>query len=184
MKEALLVIDMVNDFVLPGAPLEVPDTRKIIPVIRNEIEKAHAVGNPVIYICDAHERDDKEFRKFGWPPHAVRGTVGAEIVAELTPGPEDIVIAKKTYSGFFGTTLDATLKRLGVTMLRLTGDVTNICVLFTASDAVLRDYAVTVVENGVAGLNRDDHEAALRLMKNVLGVNIIRTGAAAGIKAA
>ena len=171
-KEALLVIDMLNDFVLPGAPLEVPATRAIIPVIRNEIDKAHAVGNPVIYVCDAHEPRDREFRKFGWPAHAVKGTKGAEIIDELKPTGEDAVIYKRTYSGFFGTTLDATLKLLGVDALRLTGDVTHICVLFTASDAVLRDYEVTVLENGVAGLTEEDHEAALRIMKNVLGVQI------------
>jgi nicotinamidase/pyrazinamidase len=171
-KEALLVIDMLNDFVLPGAPLEVPAARAIIPVIRNEIDKAHAVGNPVIYVCDAHEPRDKEFRKFGWPEHAVKGTTGAEIIEELKPSEEDTVIYKKTYSGFYGTTLDAALKLLGVGSLRLTGDATNICVLFTASDAVLRDYEVTVLENGVAGLAREDHEAALRIMKNVLGVQI------------
>lgn len=171
-KEALLVIDMLNDFVLPGAPLEVPAARAIIPVIRNEIGKAHAVGNPVIYVCDAHEPSDREFRKFGWPAHAVKGTTGAEIIEELKPTGEDVVIYKRTYSGFFGTILDATLKRLGVDALRLTGDVTNICVLFTASDAVLRDYEVTVLENGVAGLAPEDHEAALRIMKNVLGVQI------------
>jgi nicotinamidase/pyrazinamidase len=184
-KEALLVIDMLNDFVLPGAPLEVPDTRALIPVIRNEIDKAHAVGNPVIYVCDAHEPEDKEFRKFGWPAHAVKGTPGAEIVEALMPSEEDTVIYKKTYSGFYGTVLDATLKRLGVDALRLTGDVTHICVLFTASDAVLRDYTVTVVENGVAGLAREDHDAALRIMKNVLGVKIMKTGSEkTGTKAA
>jgi nicotinamidase-related amidase len=171
-KEALLVIDMLNDFVLPGAPLEVPAARSIIRVIRNEIDKAHAVGNPVIYVCDAHEPRDREFRKFGWPAHAVKGTRGAEIIEELKPTGEDVVIYKRTYSGFFGTILDATLKRLGVDALRLTGDVTHICVLFTASDAVLRDYEVTVLENGVAGLAQEDHEAALRIMKNVLGVQI------------
>jgi nicotinamidase/pyrazinamidase len=172
-KEALLVIDMLNDFVLPGAPLEVPDARTIIPVIRNEIDKAHALGNPVVYVCDAHEPDDREFRKFGWPAHAVKGTHGAKIVEELKPAEGDTIISKNTYSGFFGTTLDATLKLLGVDAIRLTGDVTNICVLFTASDAVLRNYEVTVLENGVAGLAREDHEAALRIMQNVLGVRIV-----------
>lgn len=172
MKEALLVIDMLNDFVLPGAPLEVPDTRTIIPVLRRELDKAHASGMPVIYVCDEHEHDDKEFRKFGWPAHAVRGTRGAEVVDALKPAAGDTVIRKTTYSGFFGTTLDETLKRLGVDSLRLTGDVTHICVLFTASDAVLRDYNVTVVEKGVAGLAKEDHEAALRIMKNVMGVGI------------
>ncbi len=166
---------MLNDFVLEGAPLEVPDTRTIIPIIKNEIEMARAFGKPVIYICDAHEPEDKEFRKFGWPAHAVKGTRGAEVVNELKPCSGDIVIRKTTYSGFYRTNLDDTLKRLGVDSLRLTGDVTHICVLFTASDAVLRDYEVTVVEDGIAGLSREDHDAALRIMKNVMAVKITKS---------
>jgi nicotinamidase-related amidase len=171
-REALLVIDMLNDFVLEGAPLEVPETRKVIPAIKREIERARKAGDPVIYVCDAHDRDDKEFRKFGWPPHAVKGTEGAKVVRELEPQEGDIVIEKTTYSGFYNTGLDETLKRLGVDSLRLTGCVTHICIMFTASDAVLRDYKVTVVKDGVAGLSREDHEAGLRIMKDVLGVNI------------
>lgn len=184
MKEALLVLDMLNDFVLKGAPLEVPDTRKIVPIVKKEIGKAHAAGNPVIYVCDAHAPDDKEFSKFGWPAHAVKDTRGAQVVDELKPGHNDIVVFKTAYSSFFGTNLDETLRRLGVDSLRLTGTVTHICVLFTASDAVLRDYFVTVVEDGVAGLSREDHDAALRIMKNVLGVELVKSTEAAGGKAA
>jgi nicotinamidase-related amidase len=184
-KEALLVIDMLNDFVLAGAPLEVPDTRGIVKNIRRDIDRARSEGGPVIYVCDTHEPDDKEFSKFGWPPHAVKGTRGAQVIDELKPSPGDIVIQKNTYSGFYGTTLDETLKRLGVDAIRLTGCVTHICVMFTASDAVLRDYKVTVVEDGVAGLAREDHEAALRIMRNVMGVEVVKSGAeAAGKKAA
>ena len=172
-KEALLIIDMLNDFVLPGAPLEVPDTRKAVPAIKEELRKARAAGNPVIYVCDTHAPDDKEFSKFGWPAHAVKGTKGAEVADDLRPGKDDIVIPKTTYSGFFGTKLDETLKRLGVGSLRLTGCVTHICILFTASDAVLRDYRVTVVREGVAGLAKEDHDAALRIMQSVMGVKVI-----------
>jgi nicotinamidase-related amidase len=171
-KEALLIIDMLNDFVLEGAPLEVPETRKVIPAIKKEIESARAKGSPVIYICDAHEKEDREFSKFGWPAHAVKGTKGAEVVEELKPEKDDIVIEKTTYSGFYNTRLDETLKNLGINNLRLTGCVTHICVMFTASDAVLRDYKVTVLEGAVAGLSKEDHDAALRIMKNVLGVKI------------
>jgi nicotinamidase-related amidase len=171
-KEALLIIDMLNDFVLEGAPLEVPETRRVIPAIKKEIESTRDKGNPVIYICDAHEKEDKEFSKFGWPTHAVKGTKGAEVAEELTPQKNDIIIEKTTYSGFYNTRLDETLKSLGVDSLRLTGCVTHICVMFTASDAVLRDYKVTVVKDAVAGLSKEDHDAALRIMKSVLGVNI------------
>lgn len=174
-KEALLIIDMLNDFVLEGSPLEVPDTRKVIPAIKREIADAKKEGRPVIYICDAHERNDKEFSKFGWPRHAVKGTKGAEVVDELKPQNDDIVIEKTTYSGFYNTRLDETLKKLGIESLRLTGCVTHICVLFTASDAVLRDYKVRIVQDGIAGLTKEDHDAALRIMKNVLGVEIINS---------
>ena len=172
-KEALLVIDMLNDFVREGAALEVPEARQVIPDIRHEIETARAKGNMVVYVCDAHGTDDKEFKKFGWPPHAIKGTEGARIVKELEPTPDDIVIEKTTYSGFYNTKLDETLKKLEVDSLRLTGCVTHICVMFTASDAVLRDYKVSVVSDGVAGLAKEDHDAALRIMKNVLGVKIV-----------
>ncbi len=172
-KEALLIIDMLNDFVLEGSPLEVPDTRKVIPAIRKEIETARANGNPVIYICDAHDKEDKEFIKFGWPVHAVNGTKGAEVIDEIRPEKNDMIIKKTTYSGFYHTKLDENLNELGIISVRLTGCVTHICILFTASDAVLRNYNVTVVEDGVAGLSKEDHDAAIRIMKNVLGVEII-----------
>jgi nicotinamidase-related amidase len=172
-KEALLIIDMLNDFVLEGAPLEVPETRKILPAVKREIKRARAEGNPVIYVCDSHDRDDREFSKFGWPAHAVSGTKGAQVVDEISPWQDDIIIKKTTYSGFYNSNLDNKLKSLGVDSLRLTGCVTHICVMFTASDAVLHDYRVTVVEDAVAGLTEDDHDAAIRIMKNVLGVKIV-----------
>lgn len=172
-KDALLIIDMLNDFVREGAPLEVPDTRRIIPAIRREIESARMEGRKVIYVCDRHEPDDREFFRFGWPPHAVKGTDGAEVIDELKPEDTDIVIEKTTYSGFYNTTLEDTLKRLGIDHIRLTGCVTHICIMFTASDAVLRGYYVTVVEDAVAGISKEDHDAAIRIMKNVMGVRII-----------
>ncbi len=171
-KEALLIIDMLNDFVLPGAPLEVPEIRNIIKNVQREIAAARARKDPVIYVCDAHEQDDKEFAKFGWPPHAIKGTRGAEVIDELAPASGDLVIPKTAYSGFYGTQLEANLKRLGVDALRLTGCVTHICIMFTASDAVLRDYPVTVAEDSVAGIAKEDHDAALRIMNNVMGVTI------------
>ncbi len=175
-KEALLVLDMLNDFVLPGAPLEVPETRKVSPNIKKEINRAREKGLPVIYVCDAHAPDDKEFTKFGWPAHAVRGTKGAEVIDELRPAPGDPVVLKTTYSGFYESKLDELLKNLGVDSLRLTGCVTHICVMLTAADAVLRDYKVTVVEDAVAGIAKEDHDAALRIMKNVMGVKLVKTG--------
>src|SRR5208283_1329826 len=172
-REALLICDILNDFVREGAPLEVPETRKIIPSIKREIEKARKAGDQIIYIVEAHDPKDKEFSKFGWPPHGVKGTKGAEIIDEIKPREEDIVIEKTTYAGFHGTKLDETLKSLGIDRIRLTGCVTHICVLFSAYEAVVLDYNVSVLSDAVAGLSREDHDAALRIMKNVLGVTVL-----------
>ncbi|MFZ5998558.1 MAG: cysteine hydrolase family protein [Nitrospirota bacterium] len=178
-KEALLIIDMLNDFVREGAPLEVPATRDIIPSISREIETARREGRPIIYVCDTHAPDDREFSKFGWPRHAVKGTEGAQVIEALKPERDDIIIEKTTYSGFYQTRLEETLKQFGIEHLILTGCVTHICILFTASDAVLRDFRVTVPEDCVAGLAKEDHDAALRIMQNVLEVQVLRVNAPA-----
>ncbi|NOZ25845.1 MAG: cysteine hydrolase [Nitrospirae bacterium] len=175
-KKALIIIDMLNDFVREGAPLEVPDTRKVVPVIKREIETARKNGWQIIYICDSHDPDDKEFNRFKWPVHAVKGTKGALIIDELRPSNSDIIIEKTTYSGFYRTKLDSTLRALRIDTLRITGCVTHICVLFTASDAVLRGYDVEVVKDGVAGTAPEDHDAALRIMRNVLNVKVLSGG--------
>jgi nicotinamidase-related amidase len=172
MAEALLIIDMLNDFVQPGAPLEVPETRSIIKAIQNRISAARAARRPVIYICDAHAPDDPEFSRMGWPPHAVRGTTGAQIITELTPGEMDPVIGKTGYSGFHQTGLEGLLQSLKIDRLTLTGCVTNICVLFTAYDAVIRGYDVTVPRNCVANLAAEDGAFALKQMSEVLGVKV------------
>lgn len=166
MREALLVIDMLNDFVREGAPLEVPRAREIIPNIQREIEKARNNDYPVIYLCDAHKPDDPEFKI--WPPHCVEGTEGAEVIDELKPAKGDFVIKKISYSGFYNTKLEELLKSLGVQKLFLTGIVTNICVLYTGVDALMRGFEVEVIEDCVAGLNEEDHKFAIRQLKEIL----------------
>jgi len=174
MKEALLVIDMLNDFVREGAPLEVPATRAILPALRRRLADARSRGVPVIYVCDAHRPDDPEFARMGWPPHAVKGTPGAQVVAELAPLETDPIVEKTAYSGFHHTGLDGILQALAVTDLVLTGCVTNICVLYTAYDAVIRGYDVTVPTDSTAPLDPADGEFALKQMEKVLGVKVER----------
>jgi len=109
----------------------------------------------------------------GWPAHEVKGTQGAEIVKELKPQKGDYIVRKSTYSGFYKTRLDGLLRKLKIKNLKLTGCVTNICILYTASDAVLRGYDVTVKENCVAGLSPKTHYFSLQQMKDVLGVHVV-----------
>jgi nicotinamidase/pyrazinamidase len=170
-KKALLVIDMLNDFVRNGAPLKIPHIEKIIELIKRETEKARNEGYPVIYLCDSHNKNDREFKMF--PPHAVKNTEGSKIIEELKPQGTDIIVRKSTFSAFYGNDLDKVLKRLGVRKLVFTGVATSICVLYTVADAVMRNYEVDVVKDAVAGLNPGDHRFALKQMKKVFKVNII-----------
>ena len=173
MKRALLVIDMIEDFAHEGGALYCgASMAKIIPVIQKELARARGAGEPVVYLTDNHLPDDAEFAIF--PPHAIVGTKGAEIVPELAPVKTDVVIAKRRYSGFFGTDLDITLRERGVDTLRLVGDCTNICVLYTAADARNLGYAVEVVQDGVTSFDEEAHRDALRELEKTLGATILR----------
>jgi nicotinamidase-related amidase len=170
-SEAYLVIDMLNDFILSGAPLEVPKAREIIPKLKEKIVEMRNKKIPIIYICDNHRKNDPEFKI--WPAHCVKGTKGAEIVEELKPEKDDYVVTKTTYSGFFKTKLEYLLKRLKVKKLMVSGILTNICVLYTVSDAVLRGYEVEVVKDCVTSLTEEEHNFALQQMEKVLKTKII-----------
>ena len=172
VKRALVVVDMIEDFAHEGGALYCgPTMAQIIPVIQRELSRARAAGEPVVYLTDNHVPDDAEFKVF--PPHAIVGTSGAEIIPELAPEETDDVIPKRRYSGFFGTDLDITLREKSVDTLRLVGDCTNICVLFTAADARNLGYAVEVVRDGVTSFDAEAHEDALRELEKTLGARLV-----------
>lgn len=173
MNDALVIIDMLNDFVQPGAPLEVPETRTIIKTLQDQIKKARDQQRPVIYVCDAHRPGDPEFSRMNWPAHAVRGTDGAKVIDELAPQETDPVIEKTGYSAFHQTGMEGLLQSLKADHLTLTGCVTNICILYTAYDAVTRGYDVTVLSDCVASLDSNDGTFALKQMAEVLGVKVL-----------
>lgn len=169
-KYALLVADMLNDFVNKGASLEIPTARTIIDNIKKEIKTARKKHIPIIYCCDAHKDKDPEFKL--WPKHAVKGTEGAEVIKQLKPHKEDSVVAKTSYSCFYKTSLDKLLKKLGITHLIITGVVTNICVLYTAVDAYMRGYRIIIPQNCVAALTESEHQFALQQMKRLFHAEI------------
>ena len=165
VKRALVVVDMIEDFVREGGALYCgPSMAKIVPVIQRELVRARASGEPVVYLTDNHLPNDAEFAMF--PPHALVGTKGAEVVPELAPANGDVVITKRRYSGFFGTDLDITLRERGVD--------TNICVLYTAADARNLGYAVEVLQDAVTSFDEEAHRDALRELEKTLGATILR----------
>ena len=93
-KKALLVVDMLNDFISPDGALYVGDTaERVTDVVKRTIEEFRENNNPIIYICDNHREDDAEFKMFKL--HCVKGTKGAEIVDELAPKEGDYIIPKE-----------------------------------------------------------------------------------------
>jgi nicotinamidase-related amidase len=167
---ALLIIDMLNDFV--HGSLKVPAAKDIIPRVRKLAELFRSHKKPVIYLRDSHVKGvDLELRL--WGEHAVEGTWGSEVIEELRPQADDFVVAKRRYSGFFATDLDLLLRELKIKKLVLTGVVTDICVLHTAADAFFRGYEVMVVSDATASLTPERHERALSYMKEVYGARIL-----------
>jgi nicotinamidase-related amidase len=166
---AVLVVDMINDFVTGKLRLE--RAEKIIPTIRRLLDFARSKGIPIIYINDSHPTDDREFKL--WGPHAIAGTEGAQIIPELKPKGGDRILKKSSYSAFFDTELNDLLQRLKATKLLLTGVSTDVCIQNTAADAFFRGYEIIVLSNCVGAFNEEVHRRALEYIERVYGGRVI-----------
>jgi len=173
-ETAIIVVDMQNDFVKPGGKLVVPTAKDTIESIRRLLDKARENNVLIIYTKDTHYKSDPEFEI--WGEHVVKGTWGWEIVDELKPSENDIVVEKTRYDGFYGTPIDDLLRVYGIKYVVIVGTVANICVLHTAGSAALRWYKVIVPLDGISALNDFDYYAALRqidfLYKGILVENV------------
>jgi len=169
--EALVVIDMLNDFVSGALRCERAD--RIIPNIKRLIETARKHGVPVIYSNDAHLPTDFELKK--WGEHAMKGTLGGEVIPELKPVKGDCVMEKRAYSGFFETGLNSLLQGLQVDTLILTGLHANMCVRHTAADAFFRGYKIVVPNDATEAFTEKDYKEGLKYLKNVYNAEITET---------
>lgn len=171
-RTALLVIDMQNDFVLPGAPVHTPGGLELVPLISDLATQARALGLPVIFTQEMHRADHSDFgiELTFEPPHCLEGTPGADVVAGLEPQAGDVrITGKRRYDAFLGTDLDLALRVRGVENLLVTGVCTDICVISTVHHARNLDYRCFVLSDAVAGTTPQRHEAALACMEHVFG---------------
>ncbi len=159
-KTALIVVDMQNDFVKDGGTLVVPDAEGTIPAIQQLLSLARNSGMKVVYSQDTHTEGDPEWEI--WPEHCRKDTRGHEIVDELAPHEDELVIQKVRYDAFYGTHLDHFLRLWGVESLVLCGTVANICVHYTAASAALRWYEVVIPKDATSALDPFDLESSLR----------------------
>ena len=167
-KAAVLVIDVINDFV--SGELGSERAVAILPNVERLLMHARQIGVPVVYVTDAHLPGAREFDV--WPRHAEEGTDGARVVDEIRPEERDHHLLKRRYSCFYATGLDALLRELGVDTLVFTGLVTNICIQHTAADAFFRGYRLVVPRDCVEAPSDEAQEASLSYMEEMYGAEI------------
>lgn len=168
MKKAIIVVDMINDFVTGKLGSE--RAQKIVPNIASLLKKARKQGIPIIYLRDAHTATDNEMSI--WGQHAMRGTPGSEIIPALKPEKNDIVIEKRWYSGFVDTDLQGQLKKLGVDTLIFVGVSTDICVQNNVGHAYFSGYKTIVPEDCTASIDEASHDQAIKYIKTIYGAEI------------
>lgn len=159
---AILVVDMLNDFMKTGGKMVLEGGEVLVEPIRRLLEKARSRDIPVVYVNDSHRsglRQDREFKKRA--EHCIEGTWGAEVIEELKPQQSDFIVRKSRFSGFYETALDLTLKDLKIDTVVVLGVVTNICVRSTIHDAFFRGYQVVVPEDCVMATGDREQESSL-----------------------
>jgi nicotinamidase/pyrazinamidase len=158
MPEALLIIDVQNDFV-PGGALPVPRGDEVIPRINELIDSGRF--ELLVATRDWHPPDHRSFAAQGgpWPPHCVQGTPGAELHPDLNKDRIDAVVDAgarpelEGYSGFEETDLAAVLRDHDIDRVTVVGLATDYCVRATALDALREGFGVEIDTGGVRGID-------------------------------
>lgn len=168
---ALLLLDVINDLEFEGGellePYALPAARKIKELKR----RARLAGIPAIYVNDNFGRWRSDFKKL--VDHVIEDeTRGEQIARLLQPEDDDYFVLKPKHSGFFSTSLDLLLTHLGSETLILVGWAGDICVLFTASDAHMREYELVIPADCVASEDAKENERVLKLMERVQEADI------------
>jgi nicotinamidase-related amidase len=169
---ALILIDVINDLEFDGSEQLLRFALPMARALARLKERAHAAQVPVIYVNDNFGRWQSDFHK--QVQHCLEdGVKGEQIARLLKPGAEDYFVLKPKHSGFFETQLDILLQYLGVKTLVLTGIATNICVLFTANDAYMRDYDLIVPSDCVASNTKQENDYALKQLEQILKAHVL-----------
>src|SRR5919112_5261594 len=168
---ALLLIDVINDLEFSGGEELL---RHALPMSKNLAElkrRAKEARVPVIYVNDNFGKWQSDFKKI--LEHCLEDDVrGRPLVENLKPDDDDYFVLKPKHSGFFSTTLDILLDYLGARTLVLTGLTGDICVLFTAHDAYMRDFNLVVPSDCIASNDPKENEYTLGKMRTLMDADI------------
>jgi nicotinamidase-related amidase len=168
---ALLLIDVINDLEFEGGELLLRHALPMAERIAALKAQAQAYSIPSIYVNDNFGQWQSNFNRL--VEHCLEsGVRGEQIVRQLHPDADDYFVLKPKHSGFFSTALELLLSHLHINTLILTGMAGDICVLFTANDAYMRDYHLYAPADCVASNEVENNRIALELMDRVLKADI------------
>jgi nicotinamidase-related amidase len=168
---ALLLIDVINDMAFDGSDELIGQAEAMAPRLADLKHRAAKAGVPAIYINDNFGQWRSDFRRT--IAHCTaRSSPGRKVSRRLKPTARDYFVLKPKHSGFYDTTLDTLLADLRIRRVILTGIAGNICVLFTANDAYMRDLKIYAPADCIVSNTARDNENALRQIKIVLKGNI------------
>ena len=164
---ALVLIDVIGDFEFEDGEKLFENALPVAPKIAELKRRAKRANVPVIYVNDNYGKWQSDFKKL--LAHSLdKKFRGSKIAEQLKPDDEDYFVLKPKHSGFYSTTLEILLEHLGSKMLVLTGFATDICVLFTANDAYLRDYKLVIPRDCVAANDAETSDLTVRYVERVL----------------
>ena len=159
-RAALLVVDMVNDFLEQEGAMPVAEAAPVIEANCRLAEAARAAGVTIVWIRPGHrDPSDGLFRKRA--VHGLRGTWGAAFPDALGVREEERILEKRRYSAFFATDLDLWLREHGITAVVVTGVALNICVRSTIHDAFFHGYAVTLASDACRATSDRERDSSL-----------------------
>jgi nicotinamidase-related amidase len=165
-KHALLILDMMNTFEFLDGEKLLRHTRKCAKNILALKKKCNKLKIPVIYVNDNFGKWKSNWLEL-YDVCSSAENIGRDITLMLKPNDEDYFVLKPKHSGFYSTTLDVLLRDLKVENLIITGIAGNICVMFTANDAHMRDYKVIVPKDCIASNTVKDNDYAIHHFENV-----------------
>lgn len=162
-RSALIVTDMLNPYDHDDADLLAESAAAIVGPLARLVARARDADDvELVYVNDNH--GDYTASREQLVERALHGR-RPELVEPIAPDVDDDLLIKPRHSAFYGTPLEHLLRERGVERVILTGQVTEQCVLYTALDAYVRRLTVQVVTDGVAFIDRELHDASLRMME-------------------
>ncbi len=147
----------------------------IIPKIQRITGVAREKGIPIIYICLSLLQKDPLLKRYNFPPHCITGTEGAEVIDELRPMKEDVIVPIPRADAFLHSNLEYTLKALDVDTIVITGITTDVPCLMLAMNAPQRGFNVILVSDACATYIEERHKLVIELLKKFRFVKVLTT---------